>query len=100
MGASVRRKSTWPLGFLAEIFAPYAPADYGTIVSGVFRTIPDECAEIGANQPAFWRETAKLLFFFVFLYFMSSIFMTGLIVTVFGADTAQASIASIASPEL
>lgn len=92
MGASVRRKSTWPLGFLAEIFAPYAPADYGTIVTGVFRTIPDECAEMGANQPAFWRETGKLLLFFVFLYFISSIFMTGLTITVFGADAAQASI--------
>lgn len=98
MGASVRRKSNWSLGFLAEIFAPYAPADYSSIITGAFRSPdnPGEYAGVG-KQPAFWREGGKTLMFFVILYFVISIFMTGLRLTLFGADAAQA---VIESPEL
>jgi len=55
MGASVRRKQ----GFAAaikEVFDPYRPRDFGSIITGEFKDRPSEQAKPGDAQAPFWME--------------------------------------------
>jgi cation diffusion facilitator CzcD-associated flavoprotein CzcO len=55
MGASVRRKQ----GFAAaikEVFDPYRPRDFGSIITGEFKNRPREQAKPGDAQAPFWME--------------------------------------------
>merc|ERR1712137_1299056 len=55
MGASVRRKQ----GFAAaikEVFDPYRPRDFGSIITGEFKNRPSEQAKPGDAQAPFWME--------------------------------------------
>merc|ERR1711998_766437 len=55
MGASVRRKQ----GFAAavkEVFEPYRPRDFCSIITGEFKDHPGEQAKPGDAQAPFWKE--------------------------------------------
>merc|ERR1712187_1104721 len=60
MGASVRRKR----GFAAaikEVFDPYRPRDFGSIITGEFKSRPSEQAKPGDAQPPFWMEGLMII---------------------------------------
>jgi cation diffusion facilitator CzcD-associated flavoprotein CzcO len=86
MGASVRRKrgGTAIGRAIREILDPYRPGDYDTIVTGEFKFIPGEQAEVGKPQSIFAAEGALFVAFLVLFYYAASIFLTGLRVTLFG----------------
>jgi len=83
MGASIRRK-TGVLRALKEIFMPYTPSDYGSIVTGAFRD-EDSCTPKAA-QASFVKEAIVFVIFAMFLYFFNKVFMTGLSSVFFGAS--------------
>jgi cation diffusion facilitator CzcD-associated flavoprotein CzcO len=87
MGANIRRKRG-PLRALKEIFMPYTPSDYGSIVTGAFREQlkDDEFCGPKAAQPSFMKEALIFVIFVVFLYIFNKVFMTGLSAVFFGGS--------------
>ena len=81
MGASCRRKQgNVCTKAIKEIFDPYRPRDYNTIVDGRFKHLLGEKVAPGARQPAFYRECA-LFFGSVYVAVKAvTIFYTGLVV--------------------
>merc|ERR550537_917460 len=71
MGASVRRKrGNFLIKAIKEIFDPYRPRDFDTIITGDFKNIEGEKAEPGDMQPAFYNEALGAVIFFVILYYV------------------------------
>jgi cation diffusion facilitator CzcD-associated flavoprotein CzcO len=55
MGASIRRKQGFAAA-LKEVFEPYRPRDYCSIISGNFQRRQGEQAKPGSLQAPFWKE--------------------------------------------
>merc|ERR1712187_122395 len=55
MGASIRRKQGL-LAAIKEVFDPYRPRDFGSIITGEFKNRPREQAKPGDAQAPFWME--------------------------------------------
>merc|ERR1711948_79108 len=55
MGASVRRKQGFATA-IKEVFDPYRPRDFGSIITGEFKDRPSEQAKPGDAQAPFWME--------------------------------------------
>merc|ERR1712046_437299 len=57
IGASIRRKPGWSmLAAIKEIFDPYRPRDFSSLITGEFKFRPGESTKPGAAQSAFWKE--------------------------------------------
>lgn len=78
MGASIRRKrGNFLTKAVKEIFDPYRPRDFDTIITGDFKNIAGELAKPGDAQPAFYKEAVGCIVFFVILYYVILIFVNG-----------------------
>jgi cation diffusion facilitator CzcD-associated flavoprotein CzcO len=78
MGASVRRKrGNFYSKAVKEIFDPYRPRDFDTIITGDFKNIVGEQAEPGDPQTAFYKEAIGAVIFFYILYYVILIFVNG-----------------------
>lgn len=55
IGASIRRKQGFAAA-LKEVFEPYRPRDYCSIISGNFHRRQGEQAKPGSLQAPFWKE--------------------------------------------
>jgi dimethylaniline monooxygenase (N-oxide forming) len=87
MGANIRRKKGLLRG-LKEIFLPYAPADYGSIVTGAFREQFKDTEYCGKEpQPAFTKEACIFVVFALFLYFFNKVFWAGIGAVFFGGSS-------------
>jgi hypothetical protein len=81
MGASVRRKrGNFFSKAIKEIFDPYRPRDFDTIITGDFKSIVGEQAEPGEHQTAFYLEALGCVVFFYILYYVILVFVNGLYV--------------------
>merc|ERR1712007_233 len=57
MGASIRRKTGWgPMAALKEVFEPYRPHDYNTIVTGEFKFRSGDLVKPRSSQSNFLKE--------------------------------------------
>jgi len=77
MGASIRRKTGWgPMAALKEVFEPYRPHDYNTIVTGEFKFRSGDFVKPRSSQSNFLKEGIILYVTFfvvcVCLYLMFS----------------------------
>merc|ERR1719482_2353438 len=78
MGASIRRKrGNFLTKAVKEIFDPYRPRDFDTIITGDFKNIAGEIAKPGDAQPAFYKEAVGCVVFFAILYYVILIFVNG-----------------------
>merc|ERR1711937_1069033 len=80
MGANIRRKKGgFPiLAALKEVFDPYRPRDFGTIITGEFKYRVGEKTEPGKTQMAFYRECLYVLAFFFLVKLLMRIVFAGL----------------------
>jgi len=90
MGANIRRKRG-VFRALKEIFIPYGPADYDTIVTGAFREQfrDTEYCGPGVAQPSFGKEGLIFVIFALFVYVFNKVFFAGLSTTFFGAGKTE-----------
>merc|ERR1712187_953918 len=76
MGASIRRKR----GFAAavkEVFDPYRPRAFCSIITGEFKNRPSEQAKPGDAQAPFWREGFQVIATLFVFSFVSLILFSG-----------------------
>lgn len=80
MGASIRRKKGFtPFDRAAkEILDPYRPRDFDTIVTGEFKFIKGQEAQVGAKQRPFVKEGLLFVSLLFVLYWLAVFFARGI----------------------
>jgi len=78
MGASIRRK-TGMLAAFREVFDPYRPRDYSSVITGEFKYRHGESVEPGDEQAPFWKEAFAVIAFSFLFRVMLRILFSGLL---------------------
>merc|ERR1711972_907664 len=81
MGVSIRRKGGI-LAALKEVFEPYRPRDYCSVITGEFKHRQGESAEPGDAQAPFWKEAFMVMAMFFMIRVVLRILLSGLLVEV------------------
>merc|ERR1711972_769338 len=81
MGVSIRRKCGI-LAALKEVFEPYRPRDYCSVITGEFKHRQGESAEPGDAQAPFWKEAFMVMAMFFMIRVVLRILLSGLLVEV------------------
>jgi hypothetical protein len=79
MGVSIRRKTGNAIfAALKEVFDPYRPRDYGSIITGEFKYRPSELAKPGDAQAPFLKEGLIVIASLIVFRILFRIVVTGL----------------------
>jgi len=79
MGVNIRRKAaSRPFGAIREVFEPYRPRDYDTVITGEFKFRDNERCDPGAPQANFAKEGALAIVTVAVIVFLVDCIFRGL----------------------